>query len=114
MEYMAMARPIVAFGLPEHRFTARDAACYARPNDVTDFARKIAALMDAADRCQDMGRRGRERIESKLAWPYQEQYLLDAYRKLDVFPKARAHDEPTARIERLDSGDGAASTEFRH
>ena len=33
-EYMAMECPIVAYPLPESRFTAAEAALYARPNDV--------------------------------------------------------------------------------
>lgn len=46
MEYMALAEPIVAFDLPEHRVTAQDAALHAQPNDDLDFAMKIGLLMD--------------------------------------------------------------------
>ena len=52
MEYMALGKPIVAFDLPEHRFSAQEAAVYARPNDELDFARQIAALMDAPQQRQ--------------------------------------------------------------
>jgi len=82
MEYMALGKPIVAFDLPEHRFTAQDAAVYARPNDALDFARQIALLMDAPERRKKMGRIGRERVETELAWPYQEKHLLHAYEAL--------------------------------
>jgi glycosyltransferase involved in cell wall biosynthesis len=82
MEYMAMAKPIVAFDLPEHRVTAGDAAVYARPNDELDFARKIAALMDDPERRKRMGEVGRKRVETELAWPYQEEQLLEAYEAL--------------------------------
>jgi glycosyltransferase involved in cell wall biosynthesis len=82
MEYMALGKPIVAFDLPEHRFTARDAAVYARPNDELDFARKIAALMDAPDRQRGMGQKGKERVEKELAWLHQEKRLIEAYRAL--------------------------------
>ena len=46
MEYMALGTPGVAFDLPETRLTAQDAALYARPNDVADFAGQIATLLD--------------------------------------------------------------------
>jgi glycosyltransferase involved in cell wall biosynthesis len=82
MEYMALRKPIVAFDLPEHRFTAQDAAVYACPNDEMDFARHIAALMDNPEQRQRMGQRGRERVETELAWTYQEKHLLEAYRVL--------------------------------
>jgi glycosyltransferase involved in cell wall biosynthesis len=79
MEYMAMSKPIVAFDLPEHRVSAADAAVYARPNDPTDLARKIAELMDDPARRCSMGEIGRERILSGLAWEHQELNLLAAY-----------------------------------
>jgi glycosyltransferase involved in cell wall biosynthesis len=82
MEYMALARPIVAFDLPEHRFTAQGAAVYARANDELDFARQIAALMDDPERRRQMGRLGRQRVENELGWPHQQQHLLAAYRAL--------------------------------
>jgi len=84
MEYMALGKPIVAFDLPEHRVTAQDAALYARPNDESDFARHIVALMDDPERRKRMGQRGRERIETELAWPYQEKHLLEAYEALNA------------------------------
>lgn len=88
-EYMALAKPIVAFDLPEHRFTARDAAVYARPNDELDFARKIALLMDDPARRADMGRLGLQRIRSELSWEQQEKRLLAAYASLETAVAAR-------------------------
>lgn len=84
MEYMALGKPIVAFDLPEHRVTVQDAAVYARPNDELDFAEQIAALMDDPERRQRMGQIGRERIEKKLAWSYQERHLLEAYKTVSA------------------------------
>lgn len=81
-EFMALAKPIVAFDLTEHRFTAQEAALYAEPNDERDFARKIAMLMDDPQRRRQMGQYGRERIEKHLAWNHQEQPLLAAYASL--------------------------------
>jgi glycosyltransferase involved in cell wall biosynthesis len=79
MEYMAMAKPVVAFDLPENRYTAQGAALYAQPNDELDFARQIAVLMDDPERRKKMGQVGRERVENELAWPHQAKHLLDAY-----------------------------------
>ncbi len=83
MEYMALQKPIVAFDLPEHRFTAQDAAVYAVANDEHDFARQIVLLMDNPEQRQKVGQEGRTRIEKALAWQYQEKQLLKAYESLD-------------------------------
>lgn len=82
MEYMALGKPIVAFDLPEHRFTAQAGAMYARPNDELDFAGKMAFLMDNPEQRRKMGQAGRERVERGLAWRYQEKHLLAAYETL--------------------------------
>lgn len=81
-EYMAAGRPVVAFDLPEHRFTAREAALYVRPNDEMEYARAIALLMDDPDLRERMGAFGRERAESELAWERSMPHLLEAYRKM--------------------------------
>ena len=81
-EYMALAKPIVAFDLPEHRFTAQEAALYARPNDEAAFARGLAELMDDPARREVMGAFGRRRVESALAWPYSVPCLLNVYSTL--------------------------------
>jgi len=79
MEYMALAKPVVSFDLPEHRISAADAALYAHPNDELDLARKIALLMDDQELREEMGARGRKRIETELAWQHQAQQLVRAY-----------------------------------
>ncbi len=89
MEYMAVARPIVAFDLPEHRFTAQDAAVFVPPNDELELARALAELMDDPQRREAMGAFGRRRIETELAWPYSARKLLDAYTKVLLDPRKR-------------------------
>ena len=79
MEYMALAKPIVQFELTEGRFSAREASLYARPNDARDFAQKIVALLDDPVRRGRMGQFGRDRVETRLAWKYEEPKLLAAY-----------------------------------
>jgi glycosyltransferase involved in cell wall biosynthesis len=81
-EYMALGKPIVAFDLPEHRVTAREAALYARPNDDLEFARAIAELMDDPDRRETMARAGRRRVERELEWRHSVPPLLAAYARI--------------------------------
>ena len=79
---MAMGKPIVAFDLPETRFSAQDAALYATPNLVEDFADKIEILLDNDElRCK-MGALGRRRIEEVLSWEHSKKNLLLAYEML--------------------------------
>jgi glycosyltransferase involved in cell wall biosynthesis len=82
MEYMALAKPIVAFDLTEHRFTAEGAAAYVKPNDELEFARAIAELMDDPARRETMGLLGRRRVETELAWQYSIPKLLEVYRTI--------------------------------
>jgi glycosyltransferase involved in cell wall biosynthesis len=94
MEYLAMAKPIVAYDLTEHRVTAQEAALYALPGDESDFARRIANLMDDAERREQMGTFGRKRVEDELAWSYQQQHLLRLYQRLAFQWAKRKHDVP--------------------
>jgi len=87
MEYMALRKPVVAFDLPEHRFTAQNAALYATPNDEIEFARIVAQLMDDPAKRQAMGSIGRARVENELAWSYSVPKLLGVYRTL--LPKTK-------------------------
>ena len=82
MEYMAMGLPVVAFDLPETRYSAADAALYAIPNRIEDFADKIEILLDNAALRQDMGNYGRKRVEDELSWNQTKKHLLNAYQKI--------------------------------
>lgn len=82
MEYMSLAKPIVAFDLTEHRFTAQGAAAYVKPNDELEFARTIVELMDDPARRSKMGLLGRQRMETALAWQYSIPRLLQVYRSV--------------------------------
>jgi glycosyltransferase involved in cell wall biosynthesis len=79
MEYMASGKPIVAFDLPENRFSAGPSALYAAPNSCQDFAAKLALLMDDKALQRSMGQAGRRRVESELAWQYSVPNLLRVY-----------------------------------
>jgi len=86
MEYMSLRKPIVAFDLTEHRFTAQEAAIYVPPNDELAFAQAIARLMDDPRRRAALGEVGPHRIKTQLAWDYSIPNLLRAYRL--VLPRA--------------------------
>jgi glycosyltransferase involved in cell wall biosynthesis len=81
MEYMALEAPVVAYDLPESRYSAGAAAAYARPNDESSFAECIGALLDDPARRAEMGAFGRRRIDTKLAWEHSEPHLLAAYNR---------------------------------
>lgn len=84
MEYMAAAKPIVAFDLKETRFSARDAAIYVEPNNESEFARAIAQLMEQPELRKQMGAYGRRRVDDELQWNTVGKNLLTAYETLLV------------------------------
>lgn len=86
MEYMALGKPVVSFDLAEARFSAQDAATYAKPNDVLDFAQKVTSLMDDKEKREKMGQYGQKRVRDALAWEYSIPSLLEAYRFLACHP----------------------------
>jgi asparagine synthase (glutamine-hydrolysing) len=71
MEYMAFELPVVAFDLVETRVSAGEAACYAEPNRVEDFADTVVWLLDDDVRRKQMGKFGRQRVCDVLAWQHQ-------------------------------------------
>jgi glycosyltransferase involved in cell wall biosynthesis len=82
MEYMTLKKPIVAFDLKETKFSAQEAAVYAKPNDPKDFANKIASLLNDEESRRRMGEFGRKRVEEHLAWRHSERELLRMYSQL--------------------------------
>ena len=79
MEYMAMGKPIVSFDLQEARFSSQEAALYAIPNLVEDFAEKIEILLNNQELRREMGVIGRKRIEQELSWEHNKENLITAY-----------------------------------
>ncbi|MDT8909847.1 glycosyltransferase family 4 protein [Amycolatopsis sp. PS_44_ISF1] len=79
MEYMAMGKPIVSFELREARVSAGEAALYAPPDQVGEFARLIGVLLDSPEDRVRMGQIGRERVSGPLAWGNSQKALLAAY-----------------------------------
>jgi glycosyltransferase involved in cell wall biosynthesis len=84
VEYMAMARPVVAYDLVEARVSAADAALYAAANDVASMASCIDELLDDPERRRAMGLAGLARVQDSLSWARSEEVFLAAYaRALD-------------------------------
>lgn len=92
MDYMALCKPTVAYDLPEHRFTAGDAALYAKPNDQVDFARQIVRLIEDQALCTQLGVIGRQRMEQLFAFKYQKEILLSVYADLDKNTQKRVNE----------------------
>ena len=92
MEYMAFGKATVSFDLREARYSAQDAAVYAKPNDELDFAQKVCALLDNEAERERMGKIGRERVAKQLAWEYSVPELLRTYR--DGLGLAPPHAKP--------------------
>ncbi|WP_326568001.1 glycosyltransferase family 4 protein [Amycolatopsis rhabdoformis] len=81
MEYMAMSKPIVSFELREARVSAGEAALYAPADDVTEFAKLVAVLLDDPQMRVRMGELGKARVSGPLAWANSQKALLAAYER---------------------------------
>lgn len=108
MEYMAMGKPVVAFDLPETRFSAQDAALYATPNQVEEFAEQIERLLDDDVLRFKMGAYGHRRVVEVLCWDRTKYHLWSAYKAL--FPEM-AEIEAPAPVPVLQLSDAIESVE---
>jgi glycosyltransferase involved in cell wall biosynthesis len=79
VEYMALGRPIIQFDTREGRISAGSSSLYAAPNDPASLAEAICRLLDDPQLRVEMGERGRQRFQEKLAWSRQVPNLLAAY-----------------------------------
>jgi len=79
LEYMAMGRPIVSYKLTESYFSAREAAVYAKDNDIEDFARQTLELLEDRARREQMGSFGQKRLHDELSWEHSTVQLLRTY-----------------------------------
>nr|WP_237439935.1 glycosyltransferase family 4 protein [Amycolatopsis rubida] len=81
MEYMAMGKPMVSFELREARVSAGEAALYAPANDVAEFAKLVAVLLDDPEQRERMGECGKQRVRGPLAWGNSQAALIKAYER---------------------------------
>jgi glycosyltransferase involved in cell wall biosynthesis len=82
LEYMTFGRAMVSFDLKESRYSARDGALYATPNDEIEFGEKIIQLLDDEKLRSEMGQTNRERVKTELSWEHTSRELLRAYASL--------------------------------
>lgn len=104
-EYMAFAKPIVAFDLPEHRFTAEDAALYVPDNNELEFAKAVKLLMSNPELRKTMGESGKQRVMSQLSWQHSARNLTQGY--ASILPlrsqKKSRSTEPTTVLKKIDA-----------
>lgn len=84
MEYMAAAKPIVAFDLKETRYSANGSAILIPSGDVKRFAEAIVKLLDDAELRQKLGTAGFARVSSQLTWEKAAANLQCAYESLNM------------------------------
>jgi glycosyltransferase involved in cell wall biosynthesis len=82
-EYIAAARPVVAYELTETRRTAGEAAVYAPCGDAARFAALVVDLAQGPEIRARLAARGQQRAHA-LVWERSEEALLRAYRALNV------------------------------
>jgi glycosyltransferase involved in cell wall biosynthesis len=92
LEYMALGKAFASFDLRETRSICGDAAVYATEQEPRALARAIVDLLDDPGRRERLGLAGQRRIRDGLTWPFCEQALLGAYRKIgESMPSRSAH-----------------------
>lgn len=84
MEYMAAGKPIVAFDLPETRYSTNNSAKLIKPGDIASFALAIRELMDNSILRDKLGKKGNMRIQTKLNWDNASYNLKQAYDSLSI------------------------------
>jgi glycosyltransferase involved in cell wall biosynthesis len=82
MEYMATARPVVAFDLPENRLTLADAGLYADGNNARELAKNIHRLIENPQLRARLGQIGRQRVLDYFRWEKQQTTLIQLYDNL--------------------------------
>ncbi len=79
LEYMAMSKPIVSYRLTESEYSAKEAAIYAKDNNVEDFAKQVLVLLDDPQQRSKMGEFGSKRLRDELSWEHSIRELRRAY-----------------------------------
>lgn len=82
MDYMSLGKPIVQYDLKEGKYSAQKSSLYAKPNDRSDFAKKLHKLILNPKTREKMGKEGYLRVQSELHWGIEEPKYLSAYCKL--------------------------------
>ena len=82
LEYMAFGKAQVMFGTVEGRVSAGEAASYVMENSAAMLGDAILELLDDEPRRLDMGRIGKQRLETELGWDKSVAQLKTAYQQV--------------------------------
>lgn len=84
LEAMACGKPVIASDLPGVCSVVNDGkdGLLVRPGDIEDLVGKIQMLLDDPQRRQEMGERGRAKVEEKYAWPKIIPRLVQVYEEV--------------------------------
>jgi glycosyltransferase involved in cell wall biosynthesis len=82
IEYLAFGRPIVAFSLREHLYTAGECAVFVQPNDEAAMSVAIRDLLLDEEKRIILSQEGQRRFRETLAWENSERTLVETYSKL--------------------------------
>jgi glycosyltransferase involved in cell wall biosynthesis len=77
MEYLGVGLPLVAYDVQETRRLAEGAGVLVTPGDTEALARELVSLLDRPMERVRLGRVGRERVRSQLAWERQSEVYLE-------------------------------------
>ncbi|VAW39176.1 hypothetical protein MNBD_CHLOROFLEXI01-4921 [hydrothermal vent metagenome] len=82
LNYMALGQPIVAYDSAVHREYLADLGVYAPSGDVTAFSEAIATLLHQPDRCQELGKKLRQRAMQTYSWQKAGERIISLYKQL--------------------------------
>ena len=77
MDYLGVGLPLVAYDMQETRRLAEGAAVLVAPGNTEALARELVSLLDRPMERLRLGRVGRERVLSQLAWERQSEVYLE-------------------------------------
>jgi glycosyltransferase involved in cell wall biosynthesis len=80
-EYLALAKPLVAYDLRETRRTVQDAAVLVAPGETDAFAAAIVELARDPEGRASLAQRARARAR-EISWTHSERALLGVYASL--------------------------------
>jgi len=84
MEYMAAAKPVVAFDLEETRYSLGGGGILVRPGDIAGFAQAIGDLLNNPALRSELGLKGYQRVMGELTWEKASDSLKSAYRSIGL------------------------------
>jgi glycosyltransferase involved in cell wall biosynthesis len=82
MEYMALGKAVIAYDMPETRYSGGESVHYIQDETPLALANAITELADDSERRSQLGKLARLRVENVLAWEHQACSLLRVYRQL--------------------------------